>query len=114
TGRVVQRTIAGAIVVPTPALRQSQENGQTFVYRIADRSVDVAPIQLGVIDERAGKAEVLSGLSDGDRVVVGNVGTLGRGMQVTVLGSEDRGGVGGGRRGGGRGGRGKGQASPAK
>ena len=88
SGRVVQRTIGGALVVPTPALRQSQENGQTFVYRIANRSVDVAQIQLGVIDERAGKAEVLSGLNDGDRVIVGNVGTLGRGMQVTIAGTE--------------------------
>ena len=108
-GRVVQRTISNALVVPTPALRQSQENGQTFVYRIANRAVDVATIQLGVIDERAGKAEVLSGLNDGDRVIVGNVGTLGRGMQVTVLGTDDQSGPngnGGGRRGGRRGGRG--------
>lgn len=97
-GRVVQRTINGALVVPTTALRQSLENGQTFVYRIADRVIDVAQVQLGVIDERGGKAEVLSGLKDGDRVIVGNVGTLGRGMQVTVLGApEDR--AGGGRKG---------------
>jgi hypothetical protein len=31
---------------------------------------------------------VLSGLSEGDRVVVGNVGLLGRGMQVQILGAE--------------------------
>jgi membrane fusion protein, multidrug efflux system len=118
-GRVVQRTIAGAMVVPTPALRQSAENGQTFVYRIANRAVDNAPIQLGVIDERAGKAEVLSGLNEGDRVIIGNVGILGRGMQVTVLGTDDQGGLGGGaRRGGGggrsggRGGGGRGKQNP--
>ena len=109
-GRVVQRTINNALVVPTPALRQSQETGQTFVYRIANHAVDLATIQLGVIDERAGKAEVLSGLNDGDRVIVGNVGTLGRGMQVTVLGTDDQSGPNGngngGRRGGRRGGRG--------
>ena len=58
-------------------------------------------IQLGVIDERAGKAEVLSGLNEGDRVIIGNVGMLGRGMQVTVLGTDDQGGAGGGRRDGG-------------
>jgi len=112
TGRVVQKTIANALIVPMPAIRQSQENGTTFVYRIADRVIDVASVTLGVIDERAGKAEVLSGLSDGDRVIIGNVGTLGRGMQVTVLGSEDQGGVGGSRRGGrggGRGGKGRAQ-----
>jgi membrane fusion protein (multidrug efflux system) len=106
SGRVVQRTIGGAVVVPTSALRQSSENGQAFVYRIANRAVDAAPIQLGVIDERAGKAEVLSGLNEGDRVIVGNVGILGRGMQVTVLGTDDQGGSGSRR--GGRGGKGAG------
>ncbi len=116
SGRVVQRTINGAIVVPTPALRQSSENGQAFVYRIANRAVDAAQIQLGVIDERAGKAEVLSGLNEGDRVIVGNVGILGRGMQVTVLGSDDQGGSGpGGRRNGrGRGTGGRGMAGRAQ
>jgi membrane fusion protein (multidrug efflux system) len=115
SGRVVQRTINGAMVVPTPALRQSSETGQAFVYRIANRAVDAAPIQLGVIDERAGKAEVLAGLNDGDRVIVGNVGILGRGMQVTVLGSEDQGGSSG-RRGrtGGRGAGSRGQQNPTK
>ena len=102
-GRVVQRTLTEAIVVPTPALRQSAENGQTFVYRVASRAVEAAQIQLGVIDERAGKAEVLSGLNEGDRVIVGNVGILGRGMQVTVLGTDDQGGSGVGRRGSGGG-----------
>jgi RND family efflux transporter MFP subunit len=117
TGRVVQKTIANALIVPMPAVRQSQENGTTFVYRIADRVIDVASVTLGVIDERAGKAEVLSGLSDGDRVIIGNVGTLGRGMQVTVLGTEDQAGVGGSRRGGrgggGRGGKNRGGQQPA-
>jgi RND family efflux transporter MFP subunit len=108
SGRVIQRTISSAIVVPTPALRQSSENGQAFVYRIANRAVDAAPIQLGVIDERVGKAEVLSGLTEGDRVIVGNVGILGRGMQVTVLGTEDQGGANGNGR---RSGRGRGMGS---
>jgi RND family efflux transporter MFP subunit len=109
SGRVVQRTISGAMVVPTSALRQSSETGQAFVYRIANRAVDAASIQLGVIDERAGKAEVLTGLNDGDRVIVGNVGILGRGMQVTVLGTDDQGGAGSRR--GGRGGKGAGSRS---
>jgi membrane fusion protein, multidrug efflux system len=111
TGRVVLRVVPGALIVSMPAVRQSQENGQTFVYRIADRVIDLAPVQLGVIDERSGKAEVLSGLNDGDRVIVGNVGTLGRGMQVSVLGTDDQ--AGGGRRGGGKG-KGKGPTTPSK
>jgi len=32
----------------------------------------------------------LSGLNEGDKVIVGNVGILGRGMQVTVLGTDDQ------------------------
>ena len=111
SGRVVQRTIGGAVVVPTSALRQSAENGQTYVYRIVNRAVDAAMVQVGVIDERVGKAEVLSGLTEGDKVIVGNVGILGRGMQVTVLGTDDQSPGSrrnGGQKGGGRGGRGRG------
>jgi len=118
SGRVIQKTIGDAVVVPTSAIRQSQENGQAFVYRVANRAVDNAPVQLGVIDERSGKAEVLSGLNEGDRVIIGNVGILGRGMQVTVLGTDDQGGPGGGRRGrngkGGGNGGGRGKQPPAQ
>jgi membrane fusion protein, multidrug efflux system len=89
TGRVVSRTVAGALVVPSSAVRQSPEDGRSFVYRIAsNRSLDVASVQLGIVDERTGVAEVLQGLTEGDRVIVGNVGTLGRGMQVIVAGEE--------------------------
>ena len=89
SGRVVQRTLNGVVTVPTAALRQSRDDGQPFVYRINGKSLETAPVQLGVVDERVGKAEVQSGLQVGDRVIVGNVGTLGRGMQVTVLGAND-------------------------
>ena len=88
TGRVVSRVVSRALVVSTSAVRQSSENGRPFVYRLAGNVLDIAAVQLGVVDERAGVAEVLSGLSEGDRVVVGNVGTLGRGMQVIVAGEE--------------------------
>jgi RND family efflux transporter MFP subunit len=92
SGRVVSRTIPSTLVVPATAIRQSADEGKTYVYRLAGRNIDVAPVQIGVVDERAGMAEVLDGLAEGDRVVVGNVGALGRGMQVIIAGSEDRGG----------------------
>ena len=88
TGRVVSRVVPGALVVSTSAVRQSSENGRPFVYRLAGNELDIATVQLGVVDERAGVAEVLSGLSQGDRVVVGNIGTLGRGMRVIIAGEE--------------------------
>jgi hypothetical protein len=50
---------------------------------------------VGVVDEQLGLAQITEGLQAGDKVVVGNVGTLGRGMQVTIAGAEQK-------RGGGR------------
>jgi RND family efflux transporter MFP subunit len=87
-GRIVNRTIPGALVVPTAALRQAADSaGGAFVYRIAGSTLDVAQVRIGVVDEARGVAEVLEGLREGDRVVVGNVGTLGKGMRVQVIGT---------------------------
>jgi len=94
TGRVVSRTVEDALVVPAAAVRQSSEGGRPFVYRIAGSTLDVASVQLGIVDERGGIAEVLQGLAEGDRVIVGNVGTLGRGMQVIIAGEERQGAAG--------------------
>ena len=88
TGRIVNRTLYDVITVPTGALRQAAEDGKPFVYRIDGKTVNVAPIQLGAVDERLGVAQVTVGLQVGDRVIVGNVGTLGRGMQATIAGEE--------------------------
>ncbi|HET9011289.1 MAG TPA: efflux RND transporter periplasmic adaptor subunit, partial [Gemmatimonadaceae bacterium] len=91
TGRVVSRTLSNVLGVPTAALRQSPEDGKPFVYRVDGKTINVAPVQLGAVDERLGIAEVTSGLQAGERVIVGNVGTLGRGMQVTIAGQETAG-----------------------
>ena len=88
TGRIVNRTLTDVITVPTGALRQAAEDGRPFVYRIDGKTVNVAPVQLGAVDERLGIAQVTEGLQVGDRVIVGNVGTLGRGMQATIAGEE--------------------------
>jgi membrane fusion protein (multidrug efflux system) len=88
TGRVVNRTLTNVLIVPTAALRQAAEDGRPFVYRIDGKLISVAPVQLGAVDERQGVAQVTGGLQAGDRVIVGNVGTLGRGMQATVAGEE--------------------------
>jgi membrane fusion protein, multidrug efflux system len=92
TGRVVARTLNNVLAVPTAALRQSQQgDGKPFVYRIDGRTVNSAPVQLGAVDERLGLAQITDGLQAGDRVIVGNVGILGRGMQAIIQG-EERGG----------------------
>ena len=88
----MSRIVPGALVVPSSAIRQSADEGRPYVYRIAGKLIDVAQVQVGVVDERAGMAEILDGLAVGDRVVSGNVGVLGRGMQVIVAGEERPGG----------------------
>ena len=88
TGRIVERTVPDAVVVPSTALRQGPE-ASTFVYRIADGAIARTPVTVGILDEAQGIAQVVSGLSAGDRVVVGNVGTIGDGMQVQVLGGRE-------------------------
>ena len=39
-----------------------QDDGQPFVYRIDGKTLDVAPVQLGAVDERQGVAQVTDGL----------------------------------------------------
>jgi RND family efflux transporter MFP subunit len=88
SGRVVSRVVTGALVVPSAAVRQPPGEGKPYVYRIANRTIDIAPVELGVVDDRVGTTQVLDGLNEGDRVIVGNVGALGRGMQVIIAGEE--------------------------
>ncbi len=88
TGRVVTRLVKDAIVIPTTAVRQAVSGDKPFVYRIVDDKVDVASIELGVTDEESATAQVVSGLAVGDRIIVGNLGALGRGMPVRVVAAE--------------------------
>lgn len=88
TGQVVTRVVPEALVVPLQAIRQ-QEGGQPFVYRIADGVLQRADVTIGVTDEARGMVQVQQGLQAGDQVVVGNVGTLGVGMKVTIAGGNE-------------------------
>jgi RND family efflux transporter MFP subunit len=90
TGTVLTRTISNALVVPVSALHQSSSGAQ-LVYKIVKGSVDTATVQLGVIDDRAGIAEAVSGVADGDSLVSGNVGSLGKGMKVQIIGAGGQG-----------------------
>lgn len=91
SGRVISRVISSTLVVPSAAVRQPPGEGRPYVYRIANRMIDVAPVQVGVVDDRIGTTQVLDGLSEGDRVIVGQVGAIGRGMQVIIAGEERQG-----------------------
>lgn len=89
SGRVIGRTKNGAIVVPSAALRQGRD-GAPFVYRVNGSTIEIARVELGIVDEASGSAEVTSGLALGEKVIVGNVGTLGPGMQVQIVGGGER------------------------
>ncbi|HEX6574347.1 MAG TPA: efflux RND transporter periplasmic adaptor subunit [Gemmatimonadaceae bacterium] len=84
TGTVMTRSIANAITVPTSAIKQTA-SGQSVVYRIEQGSLDTAQVQVGVVNERTAIAEIVKGISVGDSVVSGNVGSLGKGMKVQIV-----------------------------
>jgi len=86
TGRVVARGVSGALLIPTTAVRQGPEaDAKPFVWKLAGDKLARASVSLGIVDEAQGMAEVIAGLEAGDRVVAGNVGTLGNGMKVQIL-----------------------------
>ncbi|MEO8575930.1 MAG: efflux RND transporter periplasmic adaptor subunit [Gemmatimonadales bacterium] len=84
TGTVLARTIANAITVPTSAVKQTV-SGKPVVYRIEQGSLDTATVEVGIRDDHKGIVQVVSGLSAGDSVVSGNVGSLGKGMKVQII-----------------------------
>lgn len=87
TGRIVSRTVDGAIVIPAQAIRQAQGSDKPFVYRLdANDALERASVSVGIVDESQAIAEITEGLNPGDRIIVGNVGTLGAGMKVTIAG----------------------------
>lgn len=84
TGTVLTRSIANAIAVPTSAIKQTA-SGKSIVYRIEQGVLDTAAVEVGVTNDRAGVAEIVTGLAAGDSVVSGNVGSLGKGMKVQII-----------------------------
>jgi membrane fusion protein, multidrug efflux system len=127
SGQIIAQTLTGVLVVPQAAVRTGQD-GKPYVFRITGGELEQVNVNVGVIDEAAGIAEIKDGLQVGDQVVIGTPGTLGRGMKAQIIGSErggpgarggnERGGPGSGNGGGARGTRGgkpgaSGDAAPA-
>lgn len=103
--RLLVDTLTDQLVVPNVAVQNGQQG--TFVYVVDDNSrVHLKTVQVGITTDTS--ADILSGISDGDRVVVDGTDRLSEGTEVRVRkageldnpGSE---GGGGGRRGGRRG-----------
>lgn len=91
TGTLLARNIANAITLPTSAIRQTGQGGQ-IVYKIEKGELNTVPVTVGVRDDRTGVVEIVTGVAAGDSIVSGNVGSLGRGMKVEIMGTNaDRG-----------------------
>jgi RND family efflux transporter MFP subunit len=86
TGRIVARTLDGVVTVPVSAIRYGQNRDEPFIYRIANDLIEHQPVELGVVDEAMGIVQIASGVQPGDRVIVGNVGAIGRGVRVQIGG----------------------------
>ncbi len=93
TGQVIERSLADQLLLPQAAIRQTSgtSGAGAFVWKLERGTLVSAPVTLGVVDEARGIVQVLSGVAAGDEVVVGNVGLLGVGMAVQVIGTESRG-----------------------
>ncbi len=100
--RLLVNTLTDQLVVPNVAVQNGQQG--TFVYVVDDNSrVHLKPVKVGITTDTS--ADILSGISDGDRVVIDGTDRLTEGTEVRVrrAGELDEqpgpGGGGGGRRG---------------
>jgi membrane fusion protein (multidrug efflux system) len=88
SGQIVSRTVNNAIVVPQAAVRISPVDGKQMVYAIDRGLLNPVTVKTGIADDAGGVVEITEGLKENDLIVVGNPGTLGRGMKATVLGND--------------------------
>ena len=72
------------MIIPTGAIRYTQTQPKPIVYRIVNDAIEFATIDLGIVDEVLGIAQVTNGLTEGDLIIVGNIGALGRGVKVVI------------------------------
>ena len=90
TGQIIERSLTDELVIPQSAIRQTAANAGAviFVWKVAGGALARADVRVGIVDEARGVVQILEGLVIGDEIVVGNVGLLGAGMQVQVIGTE--------------------------
>ena len=87
SGQIIAQTLQNVLVVPQPAVRFGQDS-KPFVYRITAGELEQVAVTVGITDEARNLVEIKDGLQIGDQVVIGNVGTLGRGMKAQIIGNE--------------------------
>ena len=88
TGDIIASTLNGILLIPTTALHQTADSGKTYVFRVNTGKAEQVYITLGIVNEQAARAQVVSGLNAGDKVIVGNVGTLSPGTAIQIIGGD--------------------------
>ena len=79
--RLLVDTLTDQLVVPNVAVQNGQQG--TFVYVVDDNSrVHLKTVQVGITTDTS--ADILSGISEGDRVVIDGTDRLSEGAQVRV------------------------------
>jgi len=79
--RLLVDTLGNQLVVPNVAVQNGQQG--TFVYVVDDNSkVHLKPVQVGITTDKV--ADILNGITDGDRVVIDGTDRLIEGGQVRV------------------------------
>jgi multidrug efflux system membrane fusion protein len=79
--RLIANTVPDALTVPSAAVQRGADN--LFVFRIKpDNTAEVVPVTLGQDDGRV--AQILSGLKQGDKVVINGQSRLTSGTHVAV------------------------------
>lgn len=92
SGRIVSRSQESALIIPTSALRQEANTGAPYVFRITGDNVERTPVEIGLIDEASGIAQVASGLNEGDRVISSSAINIAQQQaKIIVIGGEPQG-----------------------
>lgn len=86
SGRAVVSEAHDVVTVPRVAVRYEGLERAPVVYVIANDLVARRPVTVGLEDPDRGLTQILSGVSDGETVVVGPVDGLADGTRVTVAG----------------------------
>ena len=92
-GRVLFAAKERALGAPLSALRR--EGSEDVVYRVRGGRAERIPVQTGLVDEEAGRIELIGRLGDGDSLLAGVIPGLRDSIAVRVLASAENGGQGG-------------------
>jgi RND family efflux transporter MFP subunit len=87
SGRVILEEKKDAVAVPRAAVRYEGTDRASVVYVVAGGRVARRVVAVGIEDADRGLLEITSGISAGDRVIIGPVDGIADGMRVDVAGA---------------------------